>query len=414
MSPTNSTSALPLDNLAEYLAAQLGSSITGLSATEFAGGASNPTYLLESNHGKHVLRSKPRGKLVSKAHAIDREYRVINALGKTDFPVPQTLCYCDDDYLHEIQSADNFSESNLFYYAGKTESGKTVGGIIRVANRPNQAYAEATVLYFPGDESALFHYERPEISDNTSWKVSGWDLDVITPGGIQFKSAYKGKALYLKDSRLLANPKVAYAQPKVDFELDLMNFGKSPMAEFRYQKKLDDPSHKDISATKGLHQLTAFSGKVAVGENATETIDGYGWRDHNWGPRNWQAFPKHVFYTANFGDERGFVLFQTEDGMGYFMHQGPDKLFQVTDLDIVTDYAEDGREPTSMRAKVTLDNGETHIIEGQQVGFIPLRNRRDEMTTHLGYSLWNYQLDGHEDGCGVAEHLSQSKTEEGL
>ena len=88
--------ALRLDHLEEYLGSQFGNSVTGLSATEFSGGASNPTYLLASNQGKCVLRSKPRGKLVSKAHAIDREYRVINALGKTDFPVPKILLYCDD------------------------------------------------------------------------------------------------------------------------------------------------------------------------------------------------------------------------------------------------------------------------------------------------------------------------------
>lgn len=96
MSSKNSAATLRFDQLEEYLAAELGISITGLSATEFAGGASNPTYRLVSNQGSWVLRSKPPGKLVSKAHAIDREYRVINALGKTDFPVPKTLCYCDD------------------------------------------------------------------------------------------------------------------------------------------------------------------------------------------------------------------------------------------------------------------------------------------------------------------------------
>ena len=90
------SAALRLDHLEEYLGSQLGGAVNQLSATEFSGGASNPTYLLEYNRGKCVLRSKPRGKLVSNAHAIDREYRVINALGKTDFPVPKTLHYCDD------------------------------------------------------------------------------------------------------------------------------------------------------------------------------------------------------------------------------------------------------------------------------------------------------------------------------
>lgn len=96
MSSGDSKTALPLDRLQDYLSAQLGSSVSNLTATEFSGGASNPTYRLESSLGKFVLRGKPVGKLVSNAHAIDREYRVINALGSTDFPVPKTVLYCDD------------------------------------------------------------------------------------------------------------------------------------------------------------------------------------------------------------------------------------------------------------------------------------------------------------------------------
>lgn len=96
MTADNLASILSFDRLEEFLGAHFGTSTKILSASEFSGGASNPTYLLKSSQGQHVLRSKPRGALVSKAHAIDREYRVINALSKTDFPVPKTLLYCDD------------------------------------------------------------------------------------------------------------------------------------------------------------------------------------------------------------------------------------------------------------------------------------------------------------------------------
>lgn len=315
----------------------------------------------------------------------------------------------EDDYLHAVQPGSNFSETNLFYYAGKTASNKTVGGIIRVANKPNQGCAEATVLYLPGDGSALFRYERPDISDNTSWQVSSWDLGVVVPGGVEFRSNFNGTALHLQDPHLLATPKVAYQQPSVDLQLELKHLGKSPMVEFGYKGDTSDPEMKSISETKGLHQLTAFSGSVAVGDNAAEELSGYGWRDHNWGPRNWQVFPRHAFYTGNFGAERGFVLFKSDGGLGYFMHEGPGKIFEVTALDMVTQYKSDDREPDTMHAEVTLENGATHIIEGQQVCFIPLRNRRDDVTTHLGYSLWQYQLDGEQEGYGIAEHLSQSR-----
>jgi len=64
---------------------------------QFAGGQSNPTYKLVTNSGMYVLRRKPAGKLLSSAHAIDREYRVVSALAQTDVPVARTLCLCEDE-----------------------------------------------------------------------------------------------------------------------------------------------------------------------------------------------------------------------------------------------------------------------------------------------------------------------------
>lgn len=66
---------------------------------QFGFGQSNPTYQLTSPSGKrYVLRKKPPGQLVSKtAHKVEREYRIIAALAKTDVPVPKAYCLCEDD-----------------------------------------------------------------------------------------------------------------------------------------------------------------------------------------------------------------------------------------------------------------------------------------------------------------------------
>ncbi|MDH3339154.1 MAG: phosphotransferase family protein [Gammaproteobacteria bacterium] len=68
-----------------------------LEVSQFKGGQSNPTYLLEAESGKYVLRRKPPGKLLKSAHAVDREYRIISALYAADFPVPRPYVLCDDD-----------------------------------------------------------------------------------------------------------------------------------------------------------------------------------------------------------------------------------------------------------------------------------------------------------------------------
>src|SRR4026207_265086 len=61
------------------------------------GGQSGPPCAPRSRGGKYVLRRKPPGKLLPSAHAVDREYRVITALGRTDVPVPKTYVLCEDD-----------------------------------------------------------------------------------------------------------------------------------------------------------------------------------------------------------------------------------------------------------------------------------------------------------------------------
>ncbi|KAI1339890.1 kinase-like domain-containing protein [Xylariaceae sp. FL0016] len=70
-----------------------------LEIKQFGFGQSNPTYQLTSSDGKrYVLRKKPPGKLLSKAaHKVEREYRIIAALGQTDVPVPKAYCLCEDE-----------------------------------------------------------------------------------------------------------------------------------------------------------------------------------------------------------------------------------------------------------------------------------------------------------------------------
>ena len=76
----------------------LGSEYRGpLTVKQFDGGQSNPTYLLQTAACKYVLRRKPPGVLLKSAHAVDREFRVLSALAKHGFPVPEPLALCEDE-----------------------------------------------------------------------------------------------------------------------------------------------------------------------------------------------------------------------------------------------------------------------------------------------------------------------------
>ena len=82
--------------LADYLASRVKGFAGPLAIKQFKGGQSNPTYCLETRGARYVLRRKPPGKLLPSAHAVDREFRVIQALHAQGFPVAEPLLYCDD------------------------------------------------------------------------------------------------------------------------------------------------------------------------------------------------------------------------------------------------------------------------------------------------------------------------------
>jgi aminoglycoside phosphotransferase (APT) family kinase protein len=82
--------------LAAFLDERLGGTVP-LRVAQFEGGQSNPTFLLERGAERLVLRKKPPGRLLPSAHQVDREYRVISALGKSEVPVPETIALCEDD-----------------------------------------------------------------------------------------------------------------------------------------------------------------------------------------------------------------------------------------------------------------------------------------------------------------------------
>ncbi|OMO98542.1 Aminoglycoside phosphotransferase [Corchorus olitorius] len=94
--------------------------------SQFGHGQSNPTYLMEVETGggtvkRYVLRKKPPGKLLQSAHAVEREFQVLKALGEnTNVPVPRVFCLCNDPtvigtafYIMEYLEGRIFVDPNL-------------------------------------------------------------------------------------------------------------------------------------------------------------------------------------------------------------------------------------------------------------------------------------------------------------
>jgi aminoglycoside phosphotransferase (APT) family kinase protein len=108
--------------LAHWMQAHIEGFSGPIELRQFAGGQSNPTYLVQSADHRYVLRRKPPGKLLPSAHAVDREYRVIKALATTEVPVARAYALCEDPaVIGAAFYVMDYVEGRLFWDAALPE-----------------------------------------------------------------------------------------------------------------------------------------------------------------------------------------------------------------------------------------------------------------------------------------------------
>jgi aminoglycoside phosphotransferase (APT) family kinase protein len=83
--------------LARWMAVHVDGFAGPLTVQQFRGGQSNPTYKLITPSRNYVLRRKPSGELLKGAHAVEREAKVMAALGYIGFPAPHIYALCMDE-----------------------------------------------------------------------------------------------------------------------------------------------------------------------------------------------------------------------------------------------------------------------------------------------------------------------------
>jgi aminoglycoside phosphotransferase (APT) family kinase protein len=90
---------IDIPTLERFLSERIDGFAGPLSIEMFKGGQSNPTYKLITPTRNWVMRAKPGpvAKLLPSAHAIEREYRVLEALGRAGLPVAKVYVLCEDE-----------------------------------------------------------------------------------------------------------------------------------------------------------------------------------------------------------------------------------------------------------------------------------------------------------------------------
>ena len=320
-----------------------------------------------------------------------------------------------DEYMHPGPEP-TFNESMYFNVYDPTNA---IGGFVRLGNRPNEGHAEMTVCIYLPDGRVAFMFKRPEITHNERFDAAGASFEVITPFE-ELRVAYEGKVVLLDEPLDMADPRQAFTDNPYDTAaVDLTYTGVSKPFGGEPEESHERPGEE--FAKGHYEQLVRATGTIRVGED-TWTVDGFGLRDHSWGPRTWQAPWYYRWLTMNFGDGTGLMLSRIAraDGPGTrggFVWDG-DALHLVRDVQISTDWNGDDQYHHTVRATFNTRAEDDPPIErtvtGRVLNLIPLRNRRDGRVTRIseGMTEWtlNQALGSDPDatvGYGLSEYLDQ-------
>ena len=123
----------------------------GWSAEVISGGLSNITYRVQWGSAALIVRRPPLGPVLPRAHDMHREFRVLDALGSTAVPVPETVAFCADDTL--------------------------IGAPFYVMRE-----VPGTVLRTPEDTGALSYRQRADISEQLVATLA--DLHAVDPDSV--------------------------------------------------------------------------------------------------------------------------------------------------------------------------------------------------------------------------------------
>lgn len=141
------------------------------------GGQSNPTYFVTHGAARMVLRKQPNGPILPGAHAVDREYWVIDSLHPTGLPVPRPILFHADPtllgtpfYLMERVAGRVFSDAAL----AEVSSGERRAIWMGLADAMAAMHAIHPAAVGLGDFGRPGNYFERQIARWTKqWRMSG-------------------------------------------------------------------------------------------------------------------------------------------------------------------------------------------------------------------------------------------------
>jgi hypothetical protein len=315
-----------------------------------------------------------------------------------------------DEFTHEPDAAENFNES---VYVNGFDPDERAGGWLRLGNRVNEGYAELSVCLYLPDGRVACQFRRPEISSNDAFAAGGLSYEVTEPFR-RLSIAYEGELMLLDDPSALREPaRIFESAPRVAGEVRWDVHAVSPA--HGGEPTSDDGAARMLYGHEFSHghfnQHIGVQGLMRVGDESWD-LDAYGWRDHSWGPRYWQAIWAYRLFLGNLGRDRGLMLLKNmqEGGgsrrLGVLLVDGDYE--EVLDLDVVTRWTPE-RDPAGAAITVWTERRKA-VIESRILTMAPLRNRRragDEvLVSRVAEGFTEYRWDDRV-GYGMTEYIER-------
>lgn len=314
----------------------------------------------------------------------------------------------EDEFPHVPDAAGNFNES---VYMNGFDPASRVGGWMRIGNRVNEGYAEMSVCLYLPDGRIACQFQRPPIEKNNRFQAGGLSYRCREPFR-EVGMRFAGEVLVPESPEALRDPATMFKNaPRERAEVVLTGTGISPIHG-------GEPLSPDVETLYGpdfsrahFNQHTRIEGSIRVGGEQWP-IDGFGWRDHSWGPRFWQAIYAYRLLLGNLGEDRGFMLLKNmgPDGrarrLGVLLVDGDYE--EVVDLDITTEWS-GAEDPVKIHVAVCTEQRRSQI-EGRVLTLAPLRNRRkangETLESRIAEGFTEYRWDGRV-GYGMTEYIER-------
>lgn len=292
----------------------------------------------------------------------------------------QDCSYVDYEGAHEPSEDPFWQESWYFNFADKAAN---VFGLTRIGCTPAKGTADGILLAMIQGKPALLY---PGVGK----KLKSKDVEINPPellkvGGLEFVCASP-----MEEWLLSLHTK------RVDIDIEYTAI--TPMYMFPEVSAGEGKS----AAASHYEQAGPAKGRLRFGGSDIE-IDGWGQRDHSWGPRHWSGVGSWTWISAQFPSGWAFNYW----GLG----QGPPAKTCgfVGDTDGAMDlvkgkvkYKGDrkGRRPSAAQLDLTLADGSQREVGFEKIGMWPLYKNGAIITETFGL----FTCRG-ETGVGVVERL---------